>query len=152
MRLWTSLWELRNTNTLHLCWVQSNGWNWFPLCYFACRCSSNPWMISPTPSGHFGSTLEGHMRPFGLSFTFGLPSKCLGSIGESSRLWWWVASVLRRCQADRPMSCRPARQGRVGDFPGDITFPSGLQIGWSKCPFRSSRWALQHGGVQFGIW
>jgi len=129
----------------------SNGWHWFLVCFFACRCRFNLWMISPTSNGRFGSPLEGHMRPFGLSFTFGLPPSVWGSIGESPKPWWRVEGHLWRCQAGRPKSGRPAWQGRVGDLPGRV-IPSELRIGWSKSPFWSSRQALRHGAVKYVIW
>ena len=46
------------------------------------------------------------MRPLGLSFTFGLPPKCQGTIGESPRPWYWVESVLREVPG-RPAYVRP---------------------------------------------
>ena len=49
-----------------------------PLCVSLHVRAGLPWMIHPTLSGHFRSPLEVHMRPFGLSFTFGLLPKCLG--------------------------------------------------------------------------
>ena len=33
-----------------------------------------------------------------------------------------------------------------------ITFVSGLRISWAKNPFRSSRWALQHGVLKYVFW
>ena len=73
---------------------------WLALILFVFPCMHvqvQAWMIIPTSNGHFGSPLEGHMRPFGLTFTLGLPPSVWGSIGESPRLWWWVASVSGRC-------------------------------------------------------
>jgi hypothetical protein len=55
-------------------------------------------------------------------------------------------------QADRPKSGRPAWQGSAGDLPGRVTLSSGLRIGSSKYPFRSSRKALRHGAVKYVIW
>ena len=93
------------------------------------------WMIIPTSNSHFGSPLEGHMRPFDLTFTFGLPPSVWGSIGESPRLWRKVEGHLWRCQAGRPKSGRLAWQGRIGDFCGGLIFPSGLRIGWPSVHF-----------------
>ena len=99
-------------------------------------------MISPTSNSPFGSLLEGHMRPFSLTLTFGLHPSVWGSIGESPRLWgrveghlWWTA-----CQV------------RVGDFPGGVISPSELRIGWCRCPFWSSQRSVRHGAVKYVIW
>jgi len=72
------------------------------------RCSSNLWMTSPTTTSHFESPLEVHMRPFGLSFTFGLSPKCLGFIGESPSQWYWVVSDLREVSDRQPCLGWPA--------------------------------------------
>ena len=67
-----------------------------------------PWMISPTSSGHFGSPLEGHMRPFGLNFALAMCPSFWGSIGESPMQWHWVESDLRKVPG-RPALSRPCR-------------------------------------------
>ena len=56
-----------------------------PLCVSLHVRAGLPWMIHPTLSGHFGSPLEGRMRPFDLSFALGMYPSVWGSIGESLR-------------------------------------------------------------------
>ena len=103
-------------------------------------------------TGDFGSPLEGHTWPFGLSFTLGISPSVWGPLVSPQGYddEWKV--ICGRCQASRPFLGWPVRHDRVGDLPRGITFSSKLQIGWFKCPLWSSRRDIQHGNVRYVIW
>ena len=92
---------------------------WLALFLFVFPCMHvqvQAWMIIPTSNGHFGSPLEGHMRPFGLTFTVGLA--CLQVFGgplvspqgydDEWQVFWGGARPAGLVQAGRPKSGRLA--------------------------------------------
>ena len=56
------------------------------LCVSLHACAGPSLDDHPNIERPFRDLLEGHMRPFGLTFTLGLPPSVWGSIGESPRL------------------------------------------------------------------
>jgi hypothetical protein len=74
-----------------------------------------------------------------------VPLDIMLGVEAFGKVWCWSEEVDRSGRTyPRPVLCHNLSWG--------ITYASGLQIGWTKNPFRSSQWELRNGTIKLSIW